>query len=135
MVRATNSLPVPVSPVTSTVSVCPATRSTMPMNLCIIGLAIRNCVPSITRRASGAALAATAARAGALSTRFFPALSIENPRMPAGAALASRSSVNNKRTSTLWPDLVAQRSSPSNRPFSMTETIARLARNDGRSSP
>ena len=71
MVRATNSLPVPVSPVTSTVSVCPATRSTMPMNLCMIGLAIRNCVPSISRRASGTTAAAARSGGGTLPGSFF----------------------------------------------------------------
>ena len=40
--RAISSLPVPVSPVISTVSVCPATRSTRPMNLCMTGLARMN---------------------------------------------------------------------------------------------
>ena len=49
MVRAINSLPVPVSPVISTVSLCPATRSTIVMNRCITGLARRKSVPSTLR--------------------------------------------------------------------------------------
>ncbi len=44
-----SSLPVPVSPVISTVSVWPATRSTRAMNLCITGLARMNRVSSILR--------------------------------------------------------------------------------------
>ena len=94
MVRATNSLPVPVSPVTSTVSVCPATRSTMPMNLCMIGLAIRNCVPSISRLASGSGALAADECSPTTSPSWL--LSTANPRMLAGAELASRRTVKHR---------------------------------------